>query len=176
HAHAPFTIVAGVTAPPGSSWTLTAELVEFVATVPAPPERGAEASLPQAPGPATAGASEPTAVYEVSGNGAEVVDLELLAGATGDLIDRLSLAATDAVAVGNPVTVAVAVGDRLKVLMVGLDDIQGQSLEAALEAQGVSVTRSTPFRMPSSLEALSVHDTVILVNVPAGEMFPEYKS
>jgi uncharacterized membrane protein/uncharacterized protein YegL len=168
HAYSPFVVSTNVVAAADHGWTVRAELVSFAADAMVTPEGDADQGAPRLP--------DPTGLSEESGTGTETIDLEFVAGAKGDLVYRLTVTAADGTQLTDPATVVIAVGDSPSVLLVSMDDVQGLTLQAALEAQGVTVSRSTPFRMPSSAEALGVYDAVILVNVPASEMFPEYQA
>src|SRR5690606_10438035 len=113
---------------------------------------------------------------EASGSGTATASLELTAGAPGDTRYMVALHENGE---GEPLETSVLtvhVEDPLNVLLVAVDDVQGSALEAALAVQGTVVTRTTPRRMPGAAEDLAEYDAVLLLNVPASEMFPEYQA
>ena len=69
-------------------------------------------------------------------------------------------------------TVAVNVADPLDVLFVASRDDDGALLQGALEAQRIDVSRVTPNRIPATLERLTEHDAVVLVDVQASDVHP----
>lgn len=158
-AGAPFRLTARVAVPEGRGWTWRAELLA------APFAAGAPADRPTV---------APTALAETAGVGPDDAVVELRAGEPGELRYRLTLTDAD----GGPLastTVAVAVGPRVSVLVVAGDDAQGARLGAALAAQAIDARRTTPFRMPGSVDALAAYDAVLLVNVSASELFSAYQ-
>jgi uncharacterized membrane protein len=157
-----FALAVGVQAPGGAAWRVTADLV---AETPAQP--GVGEAVPEAPA-----ASERS---EAAGVGAASVAVDLQAGAQGELQYRVSLHDGDRLDPVAVATVAVTVGPRPNVLVVTNDAVQGARLIEGLQAQAIDVRSVTPFRMPSSLAALSAYDAVALVNVPASEVFSAYQ-
>jgi len=140
-----FTLKARVEAPPGVDWHLEA--------VPTGPEgEGAEAV----------------------GSGPGAAELALTAGSEGDVVYRLLLHDGSGAQVAVS-TVSVHVGPPPTVLTVAVDEADGVALQAALEAQGLEVERTTPFRMPGTLERLGAYDAIVLVDIAASEVFPEYQ-
>ncbi len=184
-----FSLLVDVSAPAGQEWraTATLERAAGVAGGGAPGSPGGAAG--EAPGseppeaavgagePASAGGGEvpaPTAAAEATGVGAATGHLELEAGGEGDLVYRLELRPADG-EVTATTRVSVTVGPPPSVLLVASDEARGRALGAALEAQGLGVERATPFGMPGTLERLSAYDAVLLVDVAAGAIFPEYQ-
>src|SRR5690606_22290632 len=72
--------------------------------------------------------------------------------------------------------VAVEVGPNLQALLLATDEAAGTGVAAALEAQGIAVTRIAPRQLPSSLERLEGYDLVALANVAAKDVFPEHQA
>ncbi len=149
-----FVIAVDVLAPAGTGWLLEAELTAGRAE----------------------GASEPTPSTEEAGAGDGRVELELQAGAEGEHVYRLALSTEGVADTATAESVTVVVGPPPAVLLVALDDARGAGLAAALETQGVGVERATPFRMPGDIERLGRFDAVLLVDVAANDMFPEYQA
>lgn len=143
--------------------------------VEAPTETGWTARLePTAPGEEAAG--DRIVGVEVRGSGPSSASLELTAGPPGDPTYRLTLTPLGAADPTYDGLITVAVGPPVSALLVAADEHQGSALEAALRTQRVDVTRTTPFRMPGEAEDLAVYDAVLLVNVSANELFPEYQA
>ncbi|HZW28922.1 MAG TPA: VWA domain-containing protein [Trueperaceae bacterium] len=158
-----FALRAEVAAPPDAAWRLAVSLVSARAD-----SAGGEAEPPGGP--------EPTASAEASGVGPGVAVLELQAGGRGELAYRLELLQEGGDGAVDVTSVTVHVGPPPAVMLVATDDQRGAVLASALETQGLSVERATPFGMPGTLERLSDYDAVLLVDVAASEMFPEYQA
>ncbi|HEX7040942.1 MAG TPA: VWA domain-containing protein [Trueperaceae bacterium] len=149
-----FSLLAEVSAPEGASWRATATLES--------PAGGG-------------GAVAPTASAEASGTGPGTAELELEAGGQGDLVYRLELRPEGGGAAAAT-RVSVSVGPPPAVLLVAADESRGRALGAALEAQGLAVERVAPLRMPGTIERLDDYDAVLLVDVAANAIFPEYQA
>ncbi len=160
-----FTLGATVQAPDGIPWRLRAELVEVVdAATGDATDEDADAARP-----------EPSASAEAEGSGDDRVEIELRAGAAGTYRYELSLAAEGGADRLGTTTVSVPVGPPLSALLIVPDGAEVPNLLEALAVQSIDVRTVTPFRMPSSLEALAAYDVVALVDVPASELFTAYQ-
>jgi Mg-chelatase subunit ChlD len=173
-AGARFTLGASVQAPTGTRWRVEATLVDAPAADATAGE--AEGASDEAADPgASSAAPVASAGAEAAGVGVAAADLELQAGATGELRYRLALFEEGVEEPRAATTVAVAVGARPQVLVVASDPEEGALLVEGLTAQAIDVRTVIPFRMPSSLEALAAYDAVALVNVAASEVFTAYQ-
>lgn len=174
-AGARFSLRAAVQAPDDVAWSWRAERIEMSPGLTEAAADGAGQPGSAAADGGAASGPEATAVAAVRGTGSGVAELELQAGDPGELHYRLTLQRDGDPGPGAETAVTVAVGPRLRVLMVATDEDQGARLAEGLAAQAIDVDRVIPFRMPSSLERLAAYDAVALVNVPAQEMFTAYQ-
>lgn len=158
-----YVLAAQVTAPQGTEWrveaTLRSERNNGVAT-----EAHAPEPMPKA-----------SAFAEASGVGDGSAELKLQAGTAGGLVYDLELILGGGQTAVATTGVSVLIGPAPAVLLVATDADRGVGLQLALETQGLTVDRVTPFRMPGSLERLVAYDAVALVDVAASNMFPEYQ-
>jgi Mg-chelatase subunit ChlD len=152
-AGARYAVAARVQAPDGEAWRLRFERLDA---------SSGDAAFP-----------EPTAAAEVAGVGSASVSVDLQAGPPGEVRYRVTVAHDDRSVASTIATIAVLRAP--KVLLVATDTVQGARLRQALEAQSLAVRTVTPFRMPNSLDALAEYDAVLLVNVPASEIFTMYQ-
>lgn len=171
NAYTPYQLIVDVAAAPGEEWLLSTDLVgsRESGDGPRPALFGAVRTL-------TEGSQLPAATphVEVGGTGQEVVRVDLVAAGQGEWEYRLRLSTPSGVE-GPSVTVSVTVGDRLSVLLIASEPTQGEGLAAALAAQGAVVDAVSPLRMPATSDALERFDAVLLVDVAAADLFPEYQ-
>src|SRR5690606_14478661 len=97
---------------------------------------------------------EPSPSAEVNGSGQGGAELELQAGIAGELVYGLVLYDAEGTTPLAETSLSVQVGPPPAVLLVATSEERGIGLEAVLSAQGLTVERTTPFRMPGSLERL----------------------
>lgn len=129
-----------------------------------------------APLEAVEGGGGPEARGSASGSGSDRTRIELTAGDEGRRWYRLTLTSEAGTAAVAETQVAVEVGPNLQALLLATDEAAGTGVAAALEAQGIAVTRIAPRQLPSSLERLEGYDLVALANVAAKDVFPEHQA
>ncbi len=160
-----FTLRAAVRAPEGVPWRWRADLLEVIS-----------ADAPDAGTDPVAGVQPtPTEGAETTGVGERQTELDLRAGGEGTYRYRLTLQPDEDPS--NPVvtTVSVPVGAPLSVLVIVPENVEVPDLLEALALQAIEVRTVTPFRMPSTLDALAAYDVVALADVAASELFTAYQ-
>lgn len=124
-------------------------------------------------------AMEPTGGGDVAtaeGSGSATVSVDLLAPEEpGEVQYHLHVAFVGDEVPASQTLVSVAIGDRPSVLLVSTDGRQGTILAQALQAQSIDVRRVTPRSMPPTLEGWRPYDAIVLVDVPASQIFTAYQ-